>query len=49
MKAISEHNVELAYNHIDVPLLDTVHGVRKMMPPDILHVIAEGISMYIFE
>ena len=49
MKAISKHNVELAFNHCDVPLSDTIHGVYKMMPPDILHIIAEGISKYIFE
>ena len=49
MKVISKHNVELAFNHCDVPLSDPIHGAYKMMPPDILHIIAEGISKYIFE
>ena len=49
MTAMSKHNVELAFHHHDVPLSDQTHGVYKMMPPDILHIIAEGISKYIFE
>ena len=49
MKAISKHKIELAFNHPHVPLSDSIHGIYKMLPPDILHVISEGISKYIFE
>ena len=49
MKTMSKHNVDLVFHHCDVPLSDQTHGVYKMMPPDILHTIAEGVSKYIFE
>ena len=49
MKAISKHKLQLALSHPDVPLSDHVHGVYKMLSPDVLHVISEGISKYVFE
>jgi hypothetical protein len=49
MKAISKHNVKLAFHHKHVPLSDPIHGLYKMLPPEGLHTTAEGTSLRIFE
>ena len=49
MKAISKHNVKLAFHHNCVPLSDPIHGLYKMLPPEGLHTTAEGTSICVME
>jgi len=44
---ISKRDVRLAL--MDLPLSDAIHGVYRMMPPELLHTSGSGLIMYIFE
>ena len=43
MKLMSKHNVDVALLHKDVPVSNPIHGIYKMLPPELLHTTAEGI------
>ena len=48
MKSISKQDVDIAWHEKWVPLSNLVHGVYKMVPPELLHTTMEGITEYMF-
>ena len=46
---LSKHPLEIAWHEDWVPLSDLIHGVYKMVPPELLHTTMEGITEYIFQ
>ncbi len=49
LKDISKHDIDLSWHERWVPLSDLIHGVFKMVPPELLHTTMEGVTEYIFE
>ena len=49
LKDISKHDIDLSWHEKWVPLSDLIHGVFKMVPPELLHTTMEGVTEYIFE
>lgn len=45
-KSISQHHINNAFLDEDVPLSDLVHGIFRMLPPELLHTTSEGITEY---
>jgi hypothetical protein len=48
-KSWSKHNIENALIHEHIPMSDPVHGIFRMLPPELLHITQEGTSEYIFK
>ena len=49
LQQMSRHAISNALYQSKLPLSDNVHGVNKMCPPETLHVIDAGITIYMME
>ena len=49
LKSMSRHYVNNAMYQSKLPLSDAVHGANKMCPPETLHVMDAGITVYMQE
>ena len=49
LRNMSRYDIDNAFLDSDLPLSDIVHGPNRLMPPELLHAVAQGIVMYIFE
>ena len=46
-KSWSKHNIDNAFMDDNIPLSDLIHGIYRMVPPELLHTTQEGITEYI--
>jgi hypothetical protein len=49
LKSMSQHYVNNALYQSKLPLSDSIHGVNKMCPPETLHVMDAGITVYMHD
>jgi hypothetical protein len=49
LKSLSRHYVNNALYKMKPPLSDVVHGANKMCPPEMLHTLDAGLTIYMFE
>jgi hypothetical protein len=47
--SISMYDIRNAFTKKSLPLSDNIHGLYKMMPPELLHTSGSGLIMYMFE
>ncbi len=47
--SVSMYDIRNALTEKSLPLSDNIHGLYKMMPPELLHTSGSGLIMYIFE
>ena len=45
----SRHNIKNAMYQARLPLSDGIYGVNRMCPPELLHTLDAGLSIYILE
>jgi hypothetical protein len=45
----SKHCINNAFVDVNLPLSDSVYGIFRMTPPERLHVLGEGITVYMFD
>jgi hypothetical protein len=48
-RSISMYDISNALTEKILPLSDNIHGLYKMMPPELLHTSVSGLIMYMFE
>jgi hypothetical protein len=48
-RSISMYDIRNALTEKCLPLSDNIHGLYKMMPPELLHTSGSGFIMYMFE
>ena len=49
LKSMSQHYVNNALYQSKLPLSNAIHGANKMCPPETLHVMDAGITVYMLE
>ena len=49
LKSMSRHGVNNALYQSRLPLSDVIHGANKMCPPEVLHTMDAGLTIYVFE
>jgi hypothetical protein len=47
--SMSMYNIKNALTEKSLPLSDNIHGLYKMMPPELLHTSGSGLIIYMFE
>ena len=47
-KKISKHDVRNAFTERGMPMSDSVHGIYRMTPPELLHTSGSGLIKYMF-
>jgi hypothetical protein len=47
--SISMYDIRNALTEKSLPLSDNIHGLYKMMPPELLHTSGSGLIKYMFE
>jgi hypothetical protein len=48
-KLVLMYDIKNAFLERFIPLLDNVHGLFRMMPPELLHTSGSGLIVYMFE
>ena len=46
LRNMLRYDIDNAFLDSDLPLSDILHGPNRMMPPELLHVGAQGVIMY---
>jgi len=49
LSSMSRHCINNALYQTKLPLSDVLHGANKMCPPEVLHTLDAGLTIYIFE
>ncbi len=48
-QSMSMYDIKNALTEKSLPLSDNIHGLSKLMPPELVHTSGSGLIMYMFE
>ena len=49
LRKMSRYDIDNAFFDSSLPLSDLIHGPNRLMPPELLHVGAQGLIIYMFD